>query len=156
MALGVKKITESVIEEKRALTTIGNYMPSDDLLDINDNNAIEAGGLFSGVIVNGGVLRVKTGLDKQARIDADKSLSLESVSTRLLEPEAVTSAKIRNLAVTTNKIADKSVTAEKFADRCISSIKIQLLSEIPLILQKPQNREVSTTQSKAQRGIITK
>ena len=125
MALGVKKITESVIEEKRALTTIGDYIPSDDLLDINDNNAIEPGGLFSGVIVNGGVLRVKTGLDKQVRIDADKSLSLESVSTRLLEPEAVTSAKIRNLAVTTSKIADKSVTAEKFADRCISSIKIQ-------------------------------
>ena len=139
MALGVKKITESVIEEKRALVTIGDYIPDQDILNVNDNNAIDAGGLFSGVIAEGGILRIKTGLNQQERIDADKSLGINSLTTRIIQDNAVSSAKLQDLAVTTNKIADKAVTTAKLADRSITSIKIDKFA----VLNEHLNSEIA-------------
>ena len=139
MALGVKKITESVIEEKRALVTIGDYIPDQDILNVNDNNAIDAGGLFSGVIADGGILRIKTGLNQQERIDADKSLGINSLTTRIIQDDAVSTAKLQDLAVTTNKIADKAVTTAKLADRNITSIKIDKFA----VLNEHLNSEIA-------------
>ena len=52
MALGIKKITESVIEEGRALTTIGTFFDANEnnkegKITVNDNLAIDPGGLFT-------------------------------------------------------------------------------------------------------------
>ena len=134
MGLGVKKITESVIEDKRALTTIGEFQAvqhrdeqktdPDSFIDINDNNAIDNGGLFTSLIASGGVIRIKTSLDKQARINADESLAFETITTRLIKDGNITTAKIKNLAVTTDKLADKCVTTEKINNGAVTSIKI--------------------------------
>lgn len=135
MGLGVKKITESVIEDNRALTTIGEFQAvqhrddqktsnPDSVIDINDNNAIDNGGLYTALIASGGVLRIKTGYEKQARINADESLAFDSITTRLIKDQNITTAKIKNLAVTTDKLADKCVTTEKIANSAVTSIKI--------------------------------
>ena len=106
MALGIKKITESVIEDGRSLVTIGDYTPprylgtSDDIIDrIKDNNAIDNGALFTATTIDrvgnqAGVIRMKVGLDQQARIDAEKSLSFGSISADLIADKTITNSKI--------------------------------------------------------------
>ena len=141
MALGVKKITESVIEEGRALLTIGKFYDSEannkkGTITVNDNHAIDPGGLFTFVSSEGGILRIKTDFNMQDRINADQTLSLLSVTTRVIDNQAVTTAKIAdlnvttakiaNLNVTTNKIANSAVTTEKIKDRNVTSEKIAI------------------------------
>ena len=111
MALGIKKITESVVEDKRALTTIGTYMPAqlgsvnDIISDIPDNRAIDNGGLFTATTIDregrdAGIIRIKTSLNKQARIDAERTLSLETIVTDLIADSAITTSKIKDAAPT--------------------------------------------------------
>ena len=137
MALGIKKITESVIEDGRSLVTIGDYTPprylgtSDDIIDrIKDNNAIDNGALFTATTIDrvgnqAGVIRMKVGLDQQARIDAEKSLSFGSISADLIADKTITNSKIANSAIDTQHIKDKSVTASKLANGIINSNLLQ-------------------------------
>ena len=137
MALGIKKITESVVEDKRALTTIGTYMPAqlgsanDIISDIPDNRAIDNGGLFTATTIDregrdAGIIRIKTSLNKQARIDAERTLSLETIVTDLIADSAITTAKIKNEAVTDTKLATDSVITVKIKDRNVTSSKIAI------------------------------
>ena len=135
MALGIKKITESVIEDGRSLVTIGTYLPAklgsdDDIIDnIKDNNAIDNGALFTAISVDregrdAGVIRIKLGLNRQARIDAEKSLALGSISTELIADSSITTTKIADLAVATEKINNEAVTTEKLANGAVTTMKL--------------------------------
>ena len=107
MALGVKKITESVIENNRALTTIGNYMPMEDYIDVNDNSAIDEGGLFTATSASGGIIRMKdnTCENNQARINADRSIEYNSITSNLLIKSCVITDKIKDNNVTIEKLS---------------------------------------------------
>ena len=122
MALGIKKITESVVEDERALIMIGSYSSSDDVIEFDDNNAVPEGALISSLTSR--TIRVKTSLDGQARIDGDSSLGLESITNKLLASFSVTSDKIANGAVITEKIANDAVTQSKLANNSVTTIKI--------------------------------
>ena len=137
MALGIKKITESVVEDKRALTTIGTYMPAqlgsanDIISDIPDNRAIDNGGLFTATTIDregrdAGIIRIKTSLNKQGRIDAERTLSLETIVTDLIADSAITTSKIKNAAVTDTKLATDSVITVKIKNRNVTSSKIAI------------------------------
>ena len=130
MALGIKKITESVIEEGRALITIGNgFNDNEDngkgKISVNDNQAIDPGGLFTyNSLENGGILRIKTAYDEQDRINADQTLSFLSVTTRVIGNQAVTTDKIKDSAVTENKIMNNAVTTNKIKNGAVTNSKL--------------------------------
>ena len=121
MALGVKKITESVIENGRALTTIGNYMPMGDYIDLNDNSAIDEGGLFTALSASGGVVRIKDNSCNynQARINADKSIEYNSITQDLLQKDCVITDKIKEVIQEESDIA--------------KAVKINALSQVNII-----------------------
>ncbi len=129
MALGIKKITESVIEDGRSLVLIGRL--AGDIISILDNKAIPAGAVYASP---NGTLRIKNGENSQVRIDANTTLELQSITTPLLKDNAVTTPKILNSAVTSSKIAkdavrtthilNKNVTTEKINDAAVTTIKI--------------------------------
>lgn len=129
MALGIKKITESVIEDGRSLVLIGKL--SGDIIAILDNKAIPAGAVYASP---NGTLRIKDGENSQVRIDANTTLELQSITTQVIKDNAVTTAKILNDAVTANKILkdavrtkhilNKNVTTDKINDAAVTTIKI--------------------------------
>ncbi len=121
MALGIKKITESVVEDRRSLVMIGSYSATEDMIEFDDNNAVEAGALLASV---DGTVHMKTSLDHQMRINADTSLKLESVTTRVLGYGSVTREKIAKNAVTEEKIANNAVTTNKLKNSCVTKEKI--------------------------------
>jgi uncharacterized coiled-coil protein SlyX len=120
MAIGIKKITESVIEDGRALTMIGaNYI--NDNIAFNDNNAIDSGAIIT---LPSGIVRVKASSGKQVRIDADRSIALGSVTNKLIANNAITTDKIVDGAIITNKIADGAVTTNKIRNNQITYNKL--------------------------------
>ena len=132
MALGIKKITESVIEEGRALTTIGTFFDAnaDDKkgkITVNDNLAIDPGGLFTYNSLEGGIIRMKVAQNEQIRINADQTLFLQSVTTRVIKDQNITAEKIKDAAVTTAKIKDRNVTSNKIA---LNAIKNEHLNKV--------------------------
>jgi hypothetical protein len=132
MALGIKKITESVIEEGRALTTIGTFFDANEnnkegKITVNDNLAIDPGGLFTYNSLEGGIIRMKVAQDEQIRINADQTLYLQSVTTRVIKDQNVTTEKIKDAAVTTVKIKDRNVTSNKIA---LNAIKNEHLNKV--------------------------
>ena len=132
MALGIKKITESVIEEGRALTTIGTFFDAnaDDKkgkITVNDNLAIDPGGLFTYNSLEGGIIRMKVAQNEQIRINADQTLFLQSVTTRVIKDQNITTEKIKDAAVTTVKIKDRNVTSNKIA---LNAIKNEHLNKV--------------------------
>ena len=122
MALGIKKITESVIEDKRALTMVGSYSADIDMVEFDDNNAVEIGALLTST---DGTVHMKIGLDQQRRINADTTLQPDSITTKLLAPKCVTTPKINDGAVTTIKLANNAVTTEKIANGAVTTEKIK-------------------------------
>ena len=130
MALGIKKITESVIEDGRSLILIGKL--SGDIISISDNKAIPVGAIYASPV---GTLRIKDAENSQIRIDANSTLELQSITTPLIKDSAVTTIKINNKAVTydkiadnairTNHIAEKNVTTEKINDSAVTTIKVK-------------------------------
>lgn len=132
MALGIKKITESVIEEGRALTTIGTFFDANEnnkegKITVNDNLAIDPGGLFTYNSLEGGIIRMKVAQDEQIRINADQTLYLQSVTTRVIKDQNITTEKIKDAAVTTAKIKDRNVTSNKIA---LNAIKNEHLNKV--------------------------
>lgn len=146
MALGIKKITESVIEDGRSLVLIGSsYHSGTDNIDFKDNKAIPTGAVIA---VNKskseayGTLRIKNGENKQIRIDASTTLA----------PKTVTRNEIGNAAVFNEHLnakdapdATRSVANHNIRDNAIDRNKIKnnevISSKIPsgAILNKHLN-----------------
>jgi hypothetical protein len=134
MALGIKKITESVIEDGRGLTMIGSYNGSikdkdgvevGAIENFKENRAVPIGAILTATNApSGAALRVKIGEYEQARIDANATLGLGTVTERILADESVTNVKIRDGAVTTNKIMNLNVTTAKLASQSVITDKI--------------------------------
>ena len=129
MALGIKKITESLVEDSRSLIMIGTL--NNDNIDFDDNKAVPTGALITSI---DGTVRLKTNEDVQIRINGDTTLELSSVTNKLINnsavttekinDKAVTTAKINNSAVTTEKINNSAVITEKINDRAVTTVKL--------------------------------
>lgn len=119
MALGIKKITESVIEDGRSLVLIGKL--TGDVINIKDNKAIPVGAVYA---TPTGTLRIKDAENSQIKIDANTTLALQSITTPLLKDSSVTTIKILNGAVTFDKIADNAVRTKHIADKNVTTNKI--------------------------------
>ena len=150
MALGIKKITESVIEDGRSLTIIGQL--NNNNISFTDNNALPVGAVLAS---SDGTLRIKTALNKQVKINAATTLQDKSVKTAQLgdlcvttakiADSNVTTAKIKDLAVTTAKIANLNVTTAKIADNNVTTVKI---NNAAIIESKIANSAVTTNKIK--------
>lgn len=123
MAVGIKKITESVIEDGRALTYCFSSEDGEDFKNI-DNSAIDPGAIFASYNANGCFIRVKRGAGNFDKLNAVKTLSPQSIETSLIADQNVTTVKIADQNVTTAKIADKNVTTVKIADSAVTTAKI--------------------------------
>ena len=126
MALGIKKITESVVEDGRGLTMIGSYNSTANggegvIENFKESRAVPVGAVLS---APDGVLRIKVGEHQQIRINADDSLALNSVTSRILADNSVINSKIANNAVTTDKIANLNVTTAKLGSQSVTTDKI--------------------------------
>lgn len=153
MALGIKKITESVIEDERSLIMLGK-LNGNHKIDYDDNKAVPNGAIISDLnITNGkGTIRIKSGEDQQVKIDGHESIATESITREeikryeiinlhLNHPDAtdnertvdvhniknnaVVTRTIKNSAVTTEKIANSNVTTEKINDSAVITDKIK-------------------------------
>jgi hypothetical protein len=137
MALGIKKITESVIEDGRSLIMIGTFNTAANnntgaIENFDENRAIPIGALLSSP--DGAAVRIKVGENEQVRLNADETLEIQSVTNRILADNSVTTLKIKDQNVTTAKLADSSVTTikikdlnvttEKLADACVTTPKL--------------------------------
>ena len=157
MALGIKKITESVVEDERALIMLGSYTADTDMIEFDDNNAVPDGALIASV---DGTVHMKVSLDKQKRINADTTLEKESVTTQLLANLCVTTPKINDKAVTTAKINDKAVTTAKINDAAVTTVKINDLAVTEAKLAKDsvttdKIKDLAVTKSKIADGAVT-
>lgn len=115
MADGIKKISENVIIDKRALVvTDPNEL---------DNDAISIGALKSDATKKG--LKIKTAKDTYSFFDAAEFLVPGSITTELLADGCVTEIKLADDSVSTDKIQNDAVTEIKIADNSISTDKLQ-------------------------------
>lgn len=119
MALGIKKITESVIEDGRSLTITGTL--NNNNIAFTDNNALPAGALLASP---DGTLRIKASLNQQVKINAKTTLVPQSVDTSILEDKAVTTAKLNDKAVTSVKINDSAVQTNHINNGAVITSKI--------------------------------
>lgn len=153
MALGIKKITESVIEDERSLIMLGKLNSDKSKVQFDDNKAVPNGAIISDLNVTSGsgTLRIKSGENVQVKINASTSIATKSitkneigdyqvlnihlnksdakdadrsVANHNIRDNAVTTAKIANSNVTTAKVADKNITTAKLADSGVTTVKI--------------------------------
>ena len=124
MAVGIKKITESVIEDGRALTYCFSSEDGAEF-SITDNSAIDPGAIFSSYGSNGCFIRIKRGNDVYEKLHAVKTLAPQTVETSLIKDQNVTTEKIKDAAVITAKIADSAVTTIKIANNAVTTAKIK-------------------------------
>ena len=153
MALGIKKITESVVEDERSLIMLGKLNSDKSKVQFDDNKAVPNGAIISDYnITNGtGTLRIKSGENAQVKINANTSIATKSitkneigdyqilnihlnksdakdadrsVANHNIRNDAVTTDKIKNSNVTTAKIADSNVTTAKIANSNVTTAKI--------------------------------
>lgn len=139
MAVGIKKITESVIEDKRALTYC---FPSNDDAAFDteakrlDNLAIDTGAIFSSYNSSGAhpFIRIKVGPDSFSKLDAEKTFLDGSITTNLINDGAITNTKIaknavygdaiQDSAITTSKVANENITTSKLANGAVTNTKL--------------------------------
>ena len=126
MALGIKKITESVVEDDRSLIMLGRLNIDGSKIEFDDNKAVPKGAIISDTITadSKATLRVKSDENKQVRIDAHTTLSSKSIYDSELHEDSVITEKIKNLAVTDKKLAKNSVTKDKIHDGAVTENKI--------------------------------
>ena len=115
MADGIKKISENVIIDKRALVvTDPNEL---------DNDAISIGALKSDATNKG--LKIKTSKNTYSLFDAEHFIMQGSISTNLLKDKCVTEIKLDDDSVSNIKIQNDAVTELKIADDSVSNSKLQ-------------------------------
>jgi hypothetical protein len=124
MALGIKKITESVVEDDRSLIMLGKL--SGDKVEFDDNKAVPVGAIISDAKTTGGkaTLRVKSDENKQVRIDAHTTLAPLSIQHNELNKDSVITDKIKDLAVIDKKLAKDSVITVKIKDLAVTEPKL--------------------------------
>ena len=124
MALGIKKITESVVEDDRSLIMLGKL--NGDKVEFNDNKAVPLGAIISDANTTGdkATLRVKSDENQQVRIDAHTTLAPLSIQHNELNKNSVITDKIKDLAVTNKKLAKDSVITEKIKDLAVTESKL--------------------------------
>ena len=124
MALGIKKITESVVEDDRSLIMLGKL--SGDNVEFDDNKAVPVGAIISDAKITGNkaTLRVKSDENKQVRIDAHTTLAPLSIQHNELNKDSVITDKIKDLAVTDKKLAKDSVITVKIKDLAVVESKL--------------------------------
>ena len=124
MALGIKKITESVVEDDRSLIMLGKL--SGDKVEFNDNKAVPVGAIISDAKTTGGkaTLRVKSDENQQVRIDAHTTIAPLSIQHDELNKDSVITDKIKDLAVTDKKLAKDSVITVKIKDLAVTESKL--------------------------------
>ena len=114
MAQGIKKVSENVIIDGRALTLTNGT--------ITDNGVIPTGTLRCNLVTKG--LEYKSAPNVFSKFDAAGMLLEGSITTDQLANGAVTTIKLGDLAVTTVKLGDLSVTTGKLADYSVTEIKL--------------------------------
>ena len=124
MALGIKKITESVVEDDRSLIMLGKL--NDDKVEFNDNKAVPVGAIISDAKITGNkaTLRVKSDENQQVKIDAHTTLAPLSIQHNELNEDSVITDKIKDLAVTDKKLAKDSVITAKIKDLAVTESKL--------------------------------
>lgn len=144
MALGIKKITESVVEDDRSLIMLGKYNSFDDKIVFDDNKAVPEGAIIASPVSSSndaGTLRIKVDENVQVKIHGHSSIAPASITKEELADHCImnihlnaSTAKdadrtvadynIRDYAITTNKIKDSSVTSAKLANNCIKNFHL--------------------------------
>ena len=114
MAEGIKKISENVIINQRALVVTDPAVP--------DNAAISTGALWSDPINKG--LQIKTGQGSLSLFDADHLIMPSTITTKLLKDKAVTTLKVDDKAITEIKLADLSVSNRVIVNEAVTETKI--------------------------------
>ena len=152
MALGIKKITESVVEDGRSLIIIGTL--NGDRIGI-DNEAIPVGAVFSACTLDAtsAYVRVKNNLNSQVKINGE-SIADGTLGTKQIANNAITTEKINNGAVTTEKIADGAVTASKIKVNNVNENHI-INSSVTTNKIKDNNITWNKLDSNIQNRIIT-
>jgi hypothetical protein len=144
MALGIKKITESVVEEERSLTMLGKLTSDKSKVNFDDNKAVPVGAVISdaNVTSGSGTLRIKSGENVQVKINAHTSIASKSITKteigdyqvinlHLNKPDAkdadrsVANHNIRDNAITTPKIINNAVTTAKIINNAVTTPKIE-------------------------------
>ena len=138
MALGIKKITESVVEDERSLIMLGKLNSDKSKVQFDDNKAVPNGA----IITSGtGTLRIKSGENAQVKINANTSIATKSITKNEIGDyqilnihlnksdakdvdRSVANHNIRDFAVTTTKIKDGNVTTVKLHDNAVTTEKI--------------------------------
>ena len=124
MALGIKKITESVIEDNRSLIMIGTLNASGKKIDFNDNKAVPEGAILAAIKNDRATLLVKKSETEQLRIDASTSIAPESITKNELGKSCVVTDKVHDLAITTDKINNSAVTTFKIKNDSVTREKL--------------------------------
>lgn len=124
MALGIKKITESVVEDDRSLIMLGKL--NGDKVEFDDNKAVPVGAIISDAKITGNkaTLRVKSNENQQVKIDAHTTLAPLSIQHNELNKDSVITDKIKDLAVTDKKLAKDSVITVKIKDLAVTESKL--------------------------------
>lgn len=127
MALGIKKITESVVEDGRSLTMIGSLI--DDKISYDDNKAVPIGAIAS---TPDGTVKIKSDENgNQIGINGSTSLQNNTVTGEKLKDNTVTTIKIHDGAINSNKLAISAVKTNNIEDKAVTSTKIADNSIIP-------------------------
>lgn len=114
MAEGIKKISENVIINQRALVVTDPAVP--------DNTAISTGALWSDPVAKG--LKIKTGQGSLSLFDAEQLIMPSTITTKLLKDKAVTTLKVDDKAITEIKLADLSVSNRVIVNEAVTETKI--------------------------------
>lgn len=114
MAEGIKKISENVIINQRALVVTDPAVP--------DNAAISTGALWSDPVNKG--LQIKTGQGSLSLFDAEQLIMPSTIGTELLKDKAVTTIKVDDKAITEIKLANASVSDRTIKNGAVIESKI--------------------------------
>lgn len=114
MAEGIKKISENVIINNRALIVTN---PS-----VADNTAISIGAIWTDPTNKS--LKLKTGANSFSLLDASKSFIAGSINSSLLADNCITTLKIANKAITEPKIGDAAISSRTIVNGAVTESKI--------------------------------
>ena len=114
MADGIKKVSENVIVDRRALVITD---PT-----VKDNDAISIGALQSNPSTRG--LKIKTAKNTYSLFDAAQFIMPGSITTELLKDKCVTTLKLADKSVTEPKLADDAVSERTIIDGNVTESKI--------------------------------
>ncbi len=114
MADGIKKVSENVIVDRRALVITD---PT-----VKDNDAISIGALQSNPSTRG--LKIKTAKNTYSLFDAAQFIMPGSITTELLKDGCVTTLKLADKSVTEPKLADDAVSERTIIDGNVTESKI--------------------------------